>query len=48
MPTESERSNRQPRMTVFEHALALVDAVGSLEFESAYFAVFDDLLGLLS
>lgn len=35
-------------MTVFEHALALVDAVGSLEFESAYFAVFDDLLGLWS
>jgi len=35
-------------MTVFEHALALVDSVGHPGFESAYFAVFDDLLDLWS
>lgn len=35
-------------MTVFEHALALIDSVGEPGFESAYFAVFDDLLDLWS
>ena len=35
-------------MTEFERILALVDSVGELEFENAYFTVFDDLLDLWS
>lgn len=35
-------------MSVFEHVLALVDSAGGPGFESAYFAVFDDLLDLWS
>lgn len=48
MTTASERSKREPEMSVFEHTLALIDSVGEPGFESAYFAVFDDLLGLWS